>query len=188
MEVFVLLLVVGVVFVFGALGSWIAMQKNRDNSEGFALGCIFGPLGVLIEALLPTLSDHSSQKDSDHSSQKDEAIVLTVTSEQWEAIRKREAEDRAKREANEKALELFRRERETEEMARRQAEAEFRRLEKERNIREREERNHIRRQEWTARRQKLQGLPEWVKIALGVTLGIVVIAVLVSMVVGLSPK
>lgn len=35
------------------LGAWVAAQKSRATSEGFALGCLFGPFGVLIEALLP---------------------------------------------------------------------------------------------------------------------------------------
>ena len=43
-------------FVFGCLGSWIASQKNRGGGEGFWLGFLFGPFGVLIEALLPTIA------------------------------------------------------------------------------------------------------------------------------------
>lgn len=39
--------------VFGGLGAWIATQRRRDSSEGFKLGLVFGPLGVLVEALLP---------------------------------------------------------------------------------------------------------------------------------------
>lgn len=42
--------------VTGAVGSWIAAQKNRPGGEGFALGFFFGPLGLIIEALLPTLT------------------------------------------------------------------------------------------------------------------------------------
>lgn len=39
--------------VFGFLGMWVADQKSRPSSEGFLLGLLFGPLGVLIEAVLP---------------------------------------------------------------------------------------------------------------------------------------
>jgi hypothetical protein len=39
--------------VLGALGAWIAKQKRRGPIEGFILGFLFGPLGVVIEALLP---------------------------------------------------------------------------------------------------------------------------------------
>jgi hypothetical protein len=48
--------VVGILmFVLGALGLWTAMQKGRSTTEGFVLGLIFGPLGVILEGLLPTL-------------------------------------------------------------------------------------------------------------------------------------
>lgn len=37
----------------GGLGAWIAIQKRRGAPEGFALGLLFGPLGVLVELFLP---------------------------------------------------------------------------------------------------------------------------------------
>ncbi len=42
--------------VTGFLGAFVAIQKHRTLAEGFAMGLIFGPFGVLIEALLPTLT------------------------------------------------------------------------------------------------------------------------------------
>jgi hypothetical protein len=42
--------------LLGPFGGWIAAQKYRSPVEGLALGWIFGPLGVIVEALLPTLS------------------------------------------------------------------------------------------------------------------------------------
>jgi hypothetical protein len=57
MEVIGVLLIFA--FVFGSLGNWIACQKNRDGGEGFLLGCLFGPLGVIIEAVLPTISNEA---------------------------------------------------------------------------------------------------------------------------------
>lgn len=39
--------------VFGVLGAWVARQRRRRRWEGLALGGLFGPFGVLIEALLP---------------------------------------------------------------------------------------------------------------------------------------
>lgn len=42
----------GLVFA-GVLGSWISMQKGRDSTEGLALGCLLGPIGWIIAALLP---------------------------------------------------------------------------------------------------------------------------------------
>jgi uncharacterized membrane protein len=40
--------------IFGGLGAWIADHKDRRRGEGLILGVLFGPLGVLVEALLPT--------------------------------------------------------------------------------------------------------------------------------------
>jgi hypothetical protein len=51
-ELFLLIAVASGV-VFGGLGWWIATQRNREPVEGLLLGAFFGPLGVLIEALLP---------------------------------------------------------------------------------------------------------------------------------------
>jgi hypothetical protein len=49
-----LLIVVGVIWlIFACLGTWIANQKHRAGGEGFILGFLFGPLGCLIEAVLP---------------------------------------------------------------------------------------------------------------------------------------
>ena len=42
-------------FVFGLLGCYISGQKNRPVFEGLAMGFLFGPLGVLVAALLPTI-------------------------------------------------------------------------------------------------------------------------------------
>lgn len=38
---------------FGGFGAWIASVKNRPTHEGMLVGVFFGPLGCLIEALLP---------------------------------------------------------------------------------------------------------------------------------------
>jgi hypothetical protein len=46
----------GMCLVSGPLGSWVASQKGRNRGEGFWLGLFLGPFGVLLEALLPTLS------------------------------------------------------------------------------------------------------------------------------------
>ncbi|AGA27642.1 hypothetical protein [Singulisphaera acidiphila] len=42
--------------MFALFGSWIASAKGRSSLEGFVIGFLFGPLGCLIEALLPTLA------------------------------------------------------------------------------------------------------------------------------------
>jgi hypothetical protein len=52
----VLTIALALAVVFAGLGAWIADQKGRSGGEGFALGLLFGPLGVLVEALLPTVA------------------------------------------------------------------------------------------------------------------------------------
>lgn len=42
-----------VLLASGTFGAWVAQQKRRSGGEGFLLGCLFGPFGILIEALLP---------------------------------------------------------------------------------------------------------------------------------------
>jgi hypothetical protein len=37
----------------GLLGLWIAARKLRSSAEGFILGFLLGPVGVIIEAALP---------------------------------------------------------------------------------------------------------------------------------------
>ena len=40
--------------IMGLLGRYVAIEKNRSQSEGFWLGFLFSILGVIIVALLPT--------------------------------------------------------------------------------------------------------------------------------------
>jgi hypothetical protein len=39
--------------VFALFGRWVAHQCGREGVEGFSLGLLFGPVGVIVEALLP---------------------------------------------------------------------------------------------------------------------------------------
>jgi hypothetical protein len=59
MEIFVLLITVAV--IMAGFGGWVASQKNRPFPEGLILGFLFGPLGVLVEALMPNLSKKEGQ-------------------------------------------------------------------------------------------------------------------------------
>jgi hypothetical protein len=45
------------VALFGILGSYIARQTGRNESEGFWFSVLLGPLGVLIVLLLPPPKD-----------------------------------------------------------------------------------------------------------------------------------
>lgn len=57
---FVVLLVMGWV-VMGFVGMFVSEAKGRGSGEGFLLGCLLGPLGVLVAALLPTKSTRESR-------------------------------------------------------------------------------------------------------------------------------
>lgn len=39
--------------ISAGIGYAITRAKNREGGQGFALGCLLGPLGVLIALLLP---------------------------------------------------------------------------------------------------------------------------------------
>jgi hypothetical protein len=53
--VVVVLLVVVVVFgMFAVLGGYVAKEKNRDPAEGAIIGGLFGPIGAVVVACLPT--------------------------------------------------------------------------------------------------------------------------------------
>src|SRR5262245_53900736 len=54
MILFVVLPVLAVVWaISGGFGLYVASSKNRSPTEGFLFGFFLGPLGVLVEALLP---------------------------------------------------------------------------------------------------------------------------------------
>jgi hypothetical protein len=42
-----------IALLFCGLGEWVAGRKNRDGFEGFFLGLVFGPVGMLVEMALP---------------------------------------------------------------------------------------------------------------------------------------
>ena len=52
-------------FITGAVGRYIAVEKNRSPSEGFWFGFILSLFGVLIVALMPT-------KESDYNLDREE--------------------------------------------------------------------------------------------------------------------
>ncbi len=139
--------------VFGFLGMWIALQKRREQQEGFILGLLFGPLGVLIEAVLPTIAEPTSP-------QPQRALTGEELERRREQRRRHEALLEAQRLAAERELEEWRKARE--ETLRREAEA------RERYIRE-------------TKAALVQGfrtlwlsLPDWLKMtAVGLVLGLV---------------
>jgi hypothetical protein len=121
MEILIPVVVV-VALVFGILGSWIAGQKRKDGGEGFILGLIFGPIGVIIEAVLPTPAQTPPS-----------APAAELTNEEQDRVqeqrRKQAAQEQAKQLAAARELEEWRKARieqmrsENEERARRWREA-----------------------------------------------------------------
>ena len=59
----VLFILLGSCLVCAVAGASVAKEKNRDAIEGVLFGAVFGPIGILITALLPTkpLSDQPGQ-------------------------------------------------------------------------------------------------------------------------------
>jgi hypothetical protein len=49
----------------GLLGWYVSAQKGRPAAEGVLLGLLFGPLGVLVAALLPTLPRAGDEGEAD---------------------------------------------------------------------------------------------------------------------------
>lgn len=50
----VLFILLASCLVCAAAGASVAKEKNRDAVEGILFGAVFGPIGILITALLPT--------------------------------------------------------------------------------------------------------------------------------------
>jgi hypothetical protein len=90
---------VGFWIIFAFLGAWIASQKGRSGGEGFALGCLFGPIGALIVALLPGLPPPVPQASV--LPPRPEPIVLTP--QDIEAARQRAADELVRRELEQEA-------------------------------------------------------------------------------------
>lgn len=88
---FLIVLAVGCC-LFGCFGAWVACQKNRGFDEGLALGLLFGPFGVLIEALLPSLPTPASQPSLDKQ-------ASAAAADAYAAKARREADDIAMQQA-----------------------------------------------------------------------------------------
>jgi|GEM_PF-5121152 len=65
------------------LGAWIAAQKRRDTSEGVILGLLFGPLGVLIEALLPNGATQSGSISGRSQQSLNDAEVVAYIADRY---------------------------------------------------------------------------------------------------------
>ena len=54
-----------VLVMLAGLGGWVAIQRNRAPTEGLILGLLYGPLGVIVEALLPVGERQPEPVDDD---------------------------------------------------------------------------------------------------------------------------
>lgn len=71
-----------VAVLMGLLGAWVASQKGRPAAEGLLLGAVFGPLGVIIEALLPGNSGKAERLSA--SAQDIDAPLAQGPPKRWE--------------------------------------------------------------------------------------------------------
>lgn len=94
--------------IFGFLGMWIASQKGRSEAEGFLLGLLFGPLGALIEAVLPNVTPQ--QRSAAPTPGPAAAAANRLTQDQLESIKAaREARRKVEEEERVRAAEEARR-------------------------------------------------------------------------------
>ena len=114
----VVVLLVGWVLMIG-LGMFVSAEKGRESGEGFILAFLFGPLGVLIAALLPSKVQHQVMTPQ----QRQQAAAHAQASYQQESDAQKEAA--RKYAARMAAVQLA----EQAEFARRRAERDRRRIE-----------------------------------------------------------
>ena len=65
-------------FITGAIGRYIAKEKNRSPSEGFWFGFLLSLFGVLIVALLPTKDVNSQQNKHSEKSNKRKLLYYDI--------------------------------------------------------------------------------------------------------------
>ena len=65
-------------FITGAIGRYIAVEKNRSPSEGFWFGFLLSLFGVLIVALLPTKDVNSQQNKLGEKSNKRKLLYYDI--------------------------------------------------------------------------------------------------------------
>jgi Na+-driven multidrug efflux pump len=65
-------------FITGAVGRYIAKEKNRSTSEGFWFGFLLSLFGVLIVALLPTKDVNSQQNKLGEKSNKRKLLYYDI--------------------------------------------------------------------------------------------------------------
>ena len=172
MEFLIVLVVFGV--IFGALGSWIAKERHRDQGEGFVLGFLFGPLGVIVEAILPTVAMAPAAPQPPPLS-AEELARIRITAQ------KHEQEQKA---ANERLWqERMERDRKHEEQLAIQRQLEAQKHQENRQRKEAQQLLARRR-----RREFIDSVPEGTKVIVGVIGGVIAIVMFFVCILALVPK
>jgi hypothetical protein len=71
--------------ICGGLGAYCSTQKGRSGIEGFCMGILLGPFGVIAAACLPEQLGIAAQQSATDNSE--EAPSLRASDEEWEAWR-----------------------------------------------------------------------------------------------------
>ncbi len=70
----------------GLLSAWIAGQRGRSVIEGLILGCLFGPLGVIVECLLPVPEKKQSRSTPKRTTSQAANTILSVDEDSHPAV------------------------------------------------------------------------------------------------------
>lgn len=81
-----LLVVALLLAAMGLLSAWIAAQRGRSTVEGLILGCLFGPLGVLVECLLPVPEKKQSRPASRRTTNQATTPIVSVDEDNHPAV------------------------------------------------------------------------------------------------------
>ncbi len=182
MEIIVYWLVFGV--IFGALGAWIANEKHRDQGEGFILGFLFCPLGVIIEAVLPNppqaVLEPTPQPTAEELARQRELLEQQREQQRQEEAIRRQVQQLAEQQRQEEHAQHDRQEAESR-LARERLAAQAH----EENLLRREQQRLLARQR---RHQFFASIPEETKIIIGVIGGVLATVILFAAILSLVPK
>jgi alpha/beta superfamily hydrolase len=69
---------------FGFLGRYVSQQCGRSTTEGIFLGCIFGPLGAILVAIMP----RPTESDSEWKTRLLESVARIEEDVKWQRSQK----------------------------------------------------------------------------------------------------
>lgn len=73
---------VAVSVAFACLGAWVARERNREPAFGVFLGLVFGPIGVIVLAALPSRIAQSPRRylSRSNSATGDDPLIERINS------------------------------------------------------------------------------------------------------------